>query len=428
VLKNSNVKKSKGSIMQCISCGKTLNSNLCKIGEQFPSAIYNDDDNNKGAVKSTSLDLAICSNQDCKLVQLNEIVNLDYVYSHYPYQTSTTATMSLLLKEFADQSLSKYVLLNGDVVLDIGGNDGTLLSFFSGTGSKLVNIDIASGIQQVFNDANYTYINAKFSKLEYDKTKLKAPKFIFSSAVFYQLSDPNTFCSDLWNLMDDESIFFLQMTYLGTMYKNNVYDNVVHEHLAYYSLFSLESLLTRHKFKLVEISINEVYGGSMRATIVKESSRIKVNLENLNNLRDLEKLNKVNEEKSLLNFATNFNQWKHAAKKLLGDLIEKHKFVVGLGASTKGNMLLQALQIDKQSMNYIIDNNEKKIGTWTSGSLIPIVDESYLTKPHRAIFLLPYYYLDFFQSLLKRSIPTGDHVDLFIPLPYPKVIKVWGVA
>jgi hypothetical protein len=411
--------------MQCISCRKTLNSNLCLIGEQFPSAIYNNN-KNQLEIKSTSLDLAICDNHDCRLVQLNEIVNLDYVYSHYPYQTSTTATMSALLKEFADAVLSKYVLMNSDVVLDIGGNDGTLLSFFSGNGTKLVNIDIASGIRQVFADNNYTYINAKFSKLEYDKTKLKAPRFIFSSAVFYQLPDPNNFCSDLWRLMDDESIFFLQMTYLGTMYKNNVYDNVVHEHLGYYSLYSLENLLTKHKFKIVDVSVNEVYGGSMRVTIVKESSRVKVNLEKLNNLRDSEKLNNVNEIESLLNFAVNFKEWQNSAKKLLGDLIEKYKFVVGLGASTKGNMLLQALQVDEQFMKYIIDNNEKKIGTWTSGSLIPIVDESYLTKPHKAIFLLPYYYLDFFQELLERSIYKGDFVDLFIPLPYPKVIKVWG--
>ena len=411
--------------MQCISCGQTLNSKLCLIGAQFPSAIYNSV-KDELEIKSTPLDLAICDNHECRLVQLNEIVNLDYVYSHYPYQTSTTATMSVLLKEFADEALSKYTLVNSDVVLDIGGNDGTLLSFFSGKAAKLVNIDIASGIRQVIAEDNYLYINAKFSKLEYDKTKLKAPKFIFSSAVFYQLPDPNSFCSDLWSLMDDDSIFFLQMTYLGTMYKNNVYDNVVHEHLGYYSLYSLENLLSKHKLKVVDVSVNEVYGGSMRVTIVKESSEIKENLQKLNYLRSSEELNKVNELESLLNFAFNFNEWKKSAKKLLGDLIEKYKFVVGLGASTKGNMLLQALQVDEQFMKYIIDNNEKKIGTWTSGSLIPIVGESYLKKPHKAIFLLPYYYLDFFHTLLERSIYKGDFVDLFIPLPYPKVIKVWG--
>lgn len=411
---------------KCISCGDSLNPQLCSIGRQYPSAIYNNNGENNSNLNSTSLDLALCNNIECRLVQLNEVVNLDYVYSHYPYQTSTTATMKALLKEFSQESLSKSSIESGDVVLDIGGNDGTLLSNFVGLGVQLVNIDIANGIQQILKDDSYIYINAKFTKLEYEKTQLKAPKLIFSSAVFYQIPDPDNFCSDLWEIMDDKSIFFLQMTYLGTMYKNKVYDNVVHEHLGYYSLFSLSSLLKRNRLKIIDVSLNEIYGGSMRVMIVKESSECKINNENINKVEMFELVNKTNEIETMLNFAIEFSNWKDKSLILLGDLIERYNFLVGLGASTKGNMLLQALKVDQTTMKYIVDNNEKKIGAWTSGSLIPIVDESYLLNPHKAMFLLPYYYLDFFTELLEKLLKKEEFIELFVPLPYPKVIKVWG--
>jgi hypothetical protein len=411
---------------KCISCGYSLNPQLCSIGKQYPSAIYNNNGANNSNLNSTSLDLAMCNNIECRLVQLHNVVNLDYVYSHYPYQTSTTATMKELLKDFSRQSLSKSSIESGDVVLDIGGNDGTLLSNFVGLGVQLVNIDIASGIQQILKDDSYVYINAKFTKLEYEKTQLKAPKLIFSSAVFYQIPDPDNFCSDLWEIMDDESVFFLQMTYLGTMYKNKVYDNVVHEHLGYYSLFSLSSLLKRNKLKIIDVSLNEMYGGSMRVMIVKDSSERKINSENIHKVEIFELANKTNEIETMLNFAIDFNNWKDKSLILIADLIERYDFLVGLGASTKGNMLLQALKVDQTMMKYIVDNNEKKIGAWTSGSLIPIVDESYLLNPHKAMFLLPYYYLDFFIELLEKSIRKEEFIELFVPLPYPKVVKVWG--
>lgn len=411
---------------KCISCGDPQSLQLCSIGRQYPSAIYSKKHENNENVKSTSLDLAICSNDNCRLVQLNDVVNLDYVYAHYPYQTSTTATMGTLLKDFAEDSLSKSTIEPGDVILDIGGNDGTLLSNFVGLGVKLLNIDIASNIQQVVKDDLYVYVNAKFTKLEYTKTQLKPPKLIFSSAVFYQIPDPDSFCSDLWEIMSDESIFFLQMTYLGTMYKNKVFDNIVHEHLGYYSLFSLSSLLKRNKLKVINVSLNEVYGGSIRVMIVKESSKLNENTENINVVKNFELINEVNEMDSMLNFAIEFRKWKDNSLVLLSELVNRYKFVVGLGASTKGNMLLQALKVDEITMKYIIDNNQKKIGTWTSGSLIPIVNESYLENPHKAMFLLPYYYLDFFIELLEKSLQKKEFVELFVPLPYPKVIKVWG--
>jgi 16S rRNA A1518/A1519 N6-dimethyltransferase RsmA/KsgA/DIM1 with predicted DNA glycosylase/AP lyase activity len=142
---------------------------LCSFGGQYPSAIYNNNGENNSNLNSTSLDLAFCTNIKCRLVQLNEVVNLDYVYSHYPYQTSTTATMKALLKEFSQQSLSKSSIESGDVVLDIGGNDGTLLSNFVGLGVQLVNIDIASGIQQILKDDSYLYIMPNLQSLNMRK-------------------------------------------------------------------------------------------------------------------------------------------------------------------------------------------------------------------------------------------------------------------
>ncbi len=377
-------------------------------------------------LENSSLDLTICTNITCRLVQLVDIVDLTYVYEHYPYQTSTTATMSLSLREFVKSSLAHIDLAAGDVILDIGGNDGTLLSNFIGQNFTLVNIDIASGIEQVVNAEEYIYVNNKFSAQVYRDLNLRAPKCIFSSAVFYQIPDLELFCSDISKIMNNESVFFLQMAYLGSMYKNAVYDNIVHEHLTYFSLLSLTSLLERFDLQLVDAEVIDLYGGSLRVSVTKSSSGYPINRKNLLKIKALEEEQCTNELETLLKFGEGFSNWREDANRIFSELLVEYGQVLGMGASTKGNMILQALGINQEVMPFILDNNKKKIGSVTSGSLIPILDEAEFKARDSAIMLLPYYYLDFFIEKLRSIIPNEVCIKLFVPLPAARVIELRG--
>jgi hypothetical protein len=400
------------------------------IGDQYPSAIFLKDENEEalGLVKS-SLNLARCSNPMCSLVQLGEPVNLDIVYKYYPYQSGTTATMHEILSDVVAESMKVVDVGDDDVILDIGGNDGTLLSLIKKQVHAKVNIDAASRIDQVLQDSNYYYINEKFSALHYPLDSLGKPKLIYCVAVFYQVLDPFKFAEDISNLMSSDSLFVLQMTYLGSMLENNIFDNIVHEHLTYFSLFSLSSLMKRVGLKIVGAKVVNSYGGSLRAYIVKEDSTINVGrLEG--DMRDLIQQEMdwgVNSASSLVKFGARFDYWKEFMTETLKFYYRSYGPLAGMGASTKGNMLLQALEIDSQTVSYILDNNSKKIGTRTTGSSIQIIDENSIEILPENILSLAYYYNDFFIDLLRKKLAKDRVINFISPLPVPKIYRISGL-
>jgi hypothetical protein len=410
----------------CVSCNTLLPAPSAVFGAQIPSAVFNRSAIDSEYLSESALDLSMCVNSDCLLVQLFAPVNLDYVYQNYPYQTGTTMTMSQELKEFATSSVQNLVLNPDDVILDIGGNDGTLLSNFKDSDFKLINIDAASNVVPSFVSENYTHKSAYFTQDQYWQITNENPKVIFSSAMFYQLMNPNDFCADIAAIMSDETIFFLQMTYLDSMFQNRVFDNVVHEHVTYFSLYSLERLLDRHGLRVVDASINSLYGGSLRVSIRKVFVHSPIESGNVEGIRKKEELSACNQVESLTQFGIDFENWKSKALEFLNSFRGEHKRLIGLGASTKGNMLLQALSLSAKDISLILDNNKIKVGSWTTKTLIPIVDEATYVYDGSPILVLPYYYLEALLPKIQRMVPLGSSVEVLTLLPHPNSVTIVG--
>jgi NDP-4-keto-2,6-dideoxyhexose 3-C-methyltransferase len=415
--------------MKCLACESALEIDVAIIGDQFPSAIYLEGvTEEEFGLEKSSLNLSQCQNSMCNLVQLTMPVNLDLVYKHYPYQSGTTATMHSILTSVVDEAFSYIALDPGDVILDIGGNDGTLLSLIERPDCELVNIDAASNIQQVPQAKNYTYINAKFSKDAYHQLDYPSPKIIFNVAVFYQLSNPLQFLKDVVEIMNDDSLFVLQMTYLESMYSNSIFDNIVHEHITYFSLKSLSNIVELAGLRIVGARVVDSYGGSLRVFLVRSTSKKTISkLETVTReIIDTETENKTNEIPTLSKFGNDFEIWKTILRKKLDVQVEKNGQIIGLGASTKGNMILQSLGINQETMPVILDNNPKKIGSRTTGSFIPIVDEDDITELEGNVMSLPYYYDEFFKKMVTSKIGKGQFVDFISPLPIPKITRISG--
>jgi NDP-4-keto-2,6-dideoxyhexose 3-C-methyltransferase len=412
----------------CISCGSNLSEDIVFIGDQFPSAIFlSDDAPPPPELKSSSLNLSRCTNEACQLIQLSNHYNLQYVFDHYPYESGTTATMKKILQDVVDDAQSIINLDSDDVVLDIGGNDGTMLGLIKQPVRAKVNIDAAAGVVQTVSDPNYIHIHTQFNADAYLSLDLPKPKLITSVAMFYHLSDPLAFIKDVHKIMDNQSVWVLQMTYVGTMLRDNIIDNIVHEHVAYYSLSSLKYLLSLVGLQIADAKIVESYGGSLRVFIVKDKSAypdLKWGKE-IGHVESFEIENKTNTVEALREFDTRAQLLRSTLKAAVNHLATRCGPLWGFGASTKGNMILQFIGATDKEIPCILDNSLKKIGSKTTGTLIPIVSETeYLKNPPRYLMVLPYYYTSTFVKIIGNTLKPGTELDLFVPLPFPYYVPV----
>ena len=437
----------------CIACGSQLGSDVVFIGKQYPSAVFvKPGDKYANGLKPSSLNLTRCLNEKCTLVQLSEQYDLDYVFKHYPFDSGSTASMPAKLKDVVRDAENAVDLQPSDVVLDIGGNDGTLLSFIESEVKARVNIDAAVDTTG-FED--YKHVHAKFSEKEYSVLGLPNPKLIFSVAMFYHLNDPMIFCDEVRSIMSDDTLWVIQMTYLGTMLRDNIFDNIVHEHAAYYSLYSVEQLLNSVGLYVNEARVVNSYGGSLRLFVSKDPDRkiplpeikfrtciinhfdtvgefivnpnrkVSYDLEDKKSVIRFEMSNEVNELHSLDAFNTRVQLLRKILQNQICHLVDTHGPIWAFGASTKGNMILQFLGFNQTQIKCILDNSIKKIGSMTIGSKIPIEDEAmFLHYVSGYMLVLPYYYIDSFVEIIRKKLPKWREIHLIVPLPYPKIITI----
>ena len=412
----------------CIGCGAPLAWDIVYVGDQYPSAIFLADDRPlPEELAASSLNVTRCTDERCALVQLSHEYDLQYVFDHYPYESGSTATMKGILQDLVDDAQRVAPLGAEDVVLDIGGNDGTMLDLVRTPVRARVNIDAAANIVQAVSAPDYRHVHARFSAVAYRNLGLPPPRVITSTAMFYHLNNPLEFCRNVREIMSDDSVWVLQMTYLGTMLRDNIFDNIVHEHVAYYSLASLEALMARVGLHVAEARLVESYGGSLRVFLVKDPASFPKAFwrRDYPAIQRFETEHLTNTFDALYAFNSRVQLLRASLGAIVDHLVERQGPLWGFGASTKGNMILQFLGITTERMACILDNSPKKIGTRTTGSLIPIVDEtSHLERVPEYLFVLPYYYTRAFVGIIQKRLGSGRHVHLFSPLPHPHFVTV----
>ena len=415
---------------ECIVCNAPLMGDVVHIGDQYPSAIYpKADEDYKSAIRASSLNLTKCFNHDCGLVQLAHEYNLDYVLEHYPFLSGGTATMNEILSDITKEVEDIASLSKDDVVLDIGGNDGTLLSLLSRNVRHRINMDAAHGIMSVLNDPDYLRVQGKFSSKAYLELDIPFPKVIFCVAMFYHLDNPLSFCKEVREIMNDDTIWCIQMTHLGSMLESNIYDNIVHEHVAHYSLKSLEFLMNKIGLEICDAKIADSYGGSLRVFVMKGKDKFpkKYYRKNYATVQRFESEKETNTPEALIRFDERVKLLTGVTKELIAHIVDRRGKMLAFGASTKGNMMCQLMGLNHDLIECVLDNSKKKIGLLMAGSDIPIVNEKdYLPKLPEYLLILPYYYLGFFKSFIEKYLKPKQHVYLLVPLPKPYFVKLSG--
>ncbi len=372
-------------------------------------------------VPSAPLELVLCT--DCGLVQLRHTVLPDAMYTQdYGYRSGINTTMCAHLAGISAWIESLVKFAPGDMVLDIGCNDGTLLYSYRAPGLRLLGIDPIAG---KFTSSYAERISAypgyftadNYGKLIQDGQK---PKVITSIAMFYDLERPNDFVADIAKVLDPDGIWVLEQSYLPSMLEKNSFDTVCHEHLEYYCLRQIEWMANSNGLRVFDVALNDANGGSFRLAICHQQASFKDNTTSLDALRASEA--KQFETNAVFDaFNVRIRSLREETRNCLRQLKASGKTIHLYGASTKGNTLLQYYGIDHSLIDCAAERNPEKLGRFTPLTLIPIVseEESRRLRPD-VYFALPWHFRNEFISREAEFLAQGG--KMIFPLPELMVV------
>jgi hypothetical protein len=421
-------------LQRCKICGSSALTDVISIAPQFLSPTFTRSNEEEGELAKIRVPLimTLCDrgkNPDgCGLLQLREEVEPDLLYRRYFYRSATSETMQNDLRDVIADIRSRVALNAGDIVVDIGANDCTTLGFYPADLRRVGfeparNIDW-SGVEKsitVIND----YFNAAAFRRHFGGAKARA---VGCNAMFYDLPDPNGFTVEVKDILAPDGLWCIQLSYLPFMLTNMNFYDICHEHLSYYSLAALQNLMARNDLVVVDASTNAVNGGSLRAFITHAENAAMQSVagrDNLAKLLDAEKDLKLEDPQT---FRSYFGKIEDLARRVRGYLdaeLKSGKRVFGLGASTKGNVLLQLFAITKEMMPYISERNPEKVGLRTLGTDFELVSEERARelKPS-TMLVLPWYFKNEIVAREHDYLAKGG--KLLFPMPYAHVVTAQG--
>ena len=401
------------NIKKCRSCFSPKLTKVISIHKQYLSPIFVKS-NKKNSLSKLKFKqtLLLCKNKSCGLLQMKETVNPKLLYTNYFYRSSTSATMKRDLKNVVKYAYSKISLKNNDIIVDIGANDCTMINYFSKKFNRIA-IEPAKNIDWKHVDKKISIINNFFSgKLLKQKILNQKVKVFTACAMFYDLQEPNKFVSDIKEMLDKNGIFVIQLSYLPLMLKNMNFYDICNEHLEYYSLNSLNFLMKKNGLEIFDCKKNNVNGGSVLVGVCHVG--IKRKTQRFLKILKSEKNYNLNSIKTYKIF---YNKILKLKNKIVNFIKNETGLVIGLGASTKGNMLLQLFGIDKTILPYISEKNTFKVGLKTLGTDIQLISEKNARiKRPSAMLVLPWYFKSEIVKREKKYLSAGG--KLIFPMPY----------
>jgi SAM-dependent methyltransferase len=411
----------------CRICNSPHLSPVLDLGEQCIAGAFPEPGGKQPVQRAIPLELVRCDmtrDQDaCGLLQTRHTVPGAILYQSYWYRSGVNQTMTRNLHGIARATEELARLEPGDLVVDIGCNDGTLFDGFASRNVRFLGFD-PSDVTRYAVEKGYDVVRDFFSartlRLRYADRRAKV---ITSVAMFYDLENPAEFVQDVADSLAEDGIWVMELHYLPLMLKSNAFDVVVHEHLEYYSLAVLERLLAQADLEVIAGELNAMNGGSIRLFIAHAGRREPTTeaAAQLQELRIREFEMALDSPAPYEEFARNVERVRAELKALIESIAAEGKTIHIYGASTKGNVILQYAGLDRRLIPYAADRNRDKWGSQTIATGIPIISESESRAMNPDYYLvLPWHFLDEFMEREREYLAGGGR--FIVPLPEVRVI------
>jgi SAM-dependent methyltransferase len=400
---------------------------VLSLGNQRIAGAFADPNGSQPVQRAIPLDLVRCDmtrdQAACGLIQILHTVPGSILYSSYWYRSGVNRTMTENLHGIAHAVEEVVPLEAGDLVVDIGCNDGTLLDGYQTKGLRYLGFD-PSDVGRYAVEKGYEVVRDFYSAegLRRSRPDQKA-KAITSIAMFYDLEEPRLFVADIAAALAEGGIWVMELHYLPTMLEANAFDAIVHEHLEYYSLAVIERLVGEEGLEVIAGELNDINGGSIRL-FIGHAGQHQQTPEQVAQLQAL----RIAEFELALDSPEPYEEFRVRVEKVRDDLaalcrkiVDEGKTIHVYGASTKGNTILQYAGIDSSLIAAAADRNEDKWGSETIGTKIPIISEEESRAANPDYYLaLPWHFLDEFLERESEFLARGG--QFIVPLPEVRVI------
>ncbi len=405
-------------LKHCRICSSKKLVNYLDLGKQpFSNSFLNYKDIKKE--KKFPLAVVLCKN--CGLSQLSIIPNTKFMFNKYDYLSSSSIALSNHYKELVKKLIRKYKILPNDTVLDIGCNDGVLLQHYPKNFSRVVGVEPSDASKHI-KQKRIKLINKFFCyKISNEYLDMhEKPKIVTITNVLAQIENLNEFTKSLKNIINNESLIIIEFPYLLHMVNRGLFDLIYHEHLSYFSLTPLKSLFEKFGIKIINFEKLNLgaSGPAMRLFLTKKDSVYKTSNKVIRQIKY--------EKKWGIKKIKKYEIFKMAIRKKINKIRKiiylKYNQGFRLGcftASSKGNTLLNCLNLEKKIIRFTSENNSKKIGKYTPGTHIKIIsDKNFLKKKIDYAILLSWNYKRFF---LAKSTFVKKGGKFIVPLPTPHI-------
>jgi len=337
--------------------------------------------------------------------------------SNYGYRSGLNPSMVEHLSELASDATARTPLRPGDLVLDIGSNDGTLLRKLASPGVTLTGMDPSADKFRQFYPAEAAAICDLFSagrfQREYGSRKAK---IVTSIAMFYDMESPLQFMREVAEVLADDGIWVFEQSYLPAMIESDSFDTICHEHLEYYALAQIQFMTDRSGLKILDVSFDKTNGGSFRVTTAHANGN-SAGGDKASAILRREEAGGYREAAVYSQFRDRVRRHKEEIPRYLREAKRQGQKVFGYGASTKGNVVLQYCGITSEEIPFIADVNPDKFGCFTPKSLIPIIsEEEAKAQQPDAFFVFPWHFREFIVAKERNFLARGGRLIFALPV------------
>ena len=407
------------SINECRASKSRHLISVLNLGEQCLTGVF--PRSRSQHITKGPLELIWCP--DSGLLQLKHSYSLSEMYGeNYGYRSGLNASMVAHLSGKIRGLERKYQPQRGDWVLDIGSNDCTSLKAYTTKGLRRIGMDPTSAKFREYYPDDVVVVEDFFSAASFlDATSGKRAKIVTSIAMFYDLEKPGDFVRDIASVLADDGVWHFEQSYMPSMLRTNAYDTVCHEHLEYYSLRVIKDLCEQNGLRIIDVQMNSVNGGSFAVTACHCDAPIPSAHPIIDWMLEMEDNWGLNTTKPYRQFEDRVFKHRADLQKLIHALLSDGKRILGYGASTKGNVLLQFCQFGPEHIPAIAEVNSDKFGAYTPGTKIPIVSEDEARAMRPDYFLvLPWHFKPGIVQREREFLESGG--KLIFPLPEIEIV------